>query len=181
MNYYDLITFFFKVGELKKIKRSGWIRHNIPDPESVADHSFRTAFIAMMFGDVLKVDKLKLVKMALIHDLGEVVVGDITPYDGVEREEKRRKEEEGIRQLLEVVPNGIEYMDLWKEYEEQKSEEAIILKNIDKLEMAIQALEYQGVFPDEDLSEFILEAEKGINIPEMQDLLGEFRKESKNQ
>ena len=180
MNYNEL-ALFHKIGMLKKIKRSGWIRHNIPDPESVADHSFRTAFIAMMLGDALNVDTLKLLKMALIHDMGEVVAGDITPYDGVEREEKRRKEEEGLRQLLEGVPNGNQYMNLWKEYEDQKSGEAKILKNIDKLEMAIQAMEYQEDFPDEDLSEFILEAEKGINIPEIQDLLGEFRRESESQ
>lgn len=180
MNY-DELALFHKIGELKKIKRSGWVRCNIPDPESVADHSFRTAFMAMMLGDVLRVDTLKLMKMALIHDLGEVIAGDITPYDGIERQEKRRKEEEGLRQLLEDLPKGNEYMNLWKEYEDQKSEEAIILKNIDKLEMAAQALEYQEVFPDEDLSEFILEAERGINIPEIRDLLGEFRRESKDQ
>ncbi len=180
MNY-DELALFYKIGELKKIKRSGWVRCNIPDPESVADHTFRTAFIAMMLGDILKVDALKLMKMALIHDLGEVVVGDITPYDGIEREEKRRKEEEGLRQLLWDLPNGNEYMDLWKEYEDQKSDEAMILKNIDKLEMAVQAMEYQEVFPDEDLSEFILEAERGINIPEIRDLFGEFRREGKFQ
>jgi 5'-deoxynucleotidase YfbR-like HD superfamily hydrolase len=178
---YEELVLFHKIGELKKIKRSGWVRCNIPDPESVADHSYRTAFMAMMLGDILKVDTLKLMKMALIHDLGEVMAGDITPYDGIEREEKRRKEEEGLRQLLEGVPNGNEYMGLWKEYEEQKSKEAIILKNIDKLEMAVQALEYQEVFPHEDLSEFILEAQRGINIPEMRDLLGELRRESQNQ
>lgn len=177
---YDKLALFRKIGELKKIKRSGWIRHNIPEPESVADHSFRTAFIAMMLGDVLKVDTLKLIKMALIHDLGEVIAGDITPYDGIVREEKRRKEEEGLRQLLEGVPNGNEYIALWKEYEEQKSEEGIILKNIDKLEMAVQALEYQEVFPHEDLSEFILEAQRQVNIPEIRDMLVEIRRENEH-
>jgi putative hydrolase of HD superfamily len=180
MNYCVLKNFLYKVGELKSIKRSGWVRNKIPNSESVADHSFRTAFMAMILGDALEVDSCKLIKMALIHDLAESITGDITPHDGISREEKQRKEEIGIKQLLKDVPNEQELMDLWIEYEEQKSQESIILKNIDKLEMVIQALEYQKTFPDRDLSEFILGAERELNIPEILDLFKEVRSEDKN-
>lgn len=180
MNYYVLKNFFYKIGELKRIKRSGWVRNKISGSESVADHSFRTAFMAMTLGDMLEVDSCKLIKMALIHDLAESVTGDITPHDGISREEKQRKEEIGIKQLLKGIPNEQEVMDLWIEYEEQKSRVSIILKNIDKLEMAIQALEYQKIFPDRDLSEFILGAEKELNIPEIIDLFKEVRSKEKN-
>jgi len=170
MNYKELLTLFRKVGELKHIQRSGWLRYEIPDSESVADHTFRTAFMAMTLGDVLNLDTQKLMKMALIHDLAEITAGDITPYDGIATIEKRRMEKAGLRELLKDVPNSKAYLDLWIEYEEQKSKEAMILKNIDKLEMAIQAREYQQVFPDKDLSEFILEAGRRINIPEIRAL-----------
>lgn len=181
MNYHGLSTLFHKVGKLKSTKRSGWVRHKVRDPESVADHSYRTAFIAMILGDILKMDTQKLIKMALIHDLAEAVAGDITPHDGLSKEEKHRKEEMGLRQLLKDVPNGNVYLDLWNEYEEQKTREAVILKNIDKLEMATQAREYQQVFPDKDLSEFILEADKYINTTEIRSLFEEVKEEWKNE
>jgi 5'-deoxynucleotidase YfbR-like HD superfamily hydrolase len=173
----ELLPLFHKVGDLKKIKRTGWVRHGIPESESVADHTFRTTLMAMTMGDILEVDSFKLIKMALIHDLAEAIAGDITPHDGISREEKQRIEEMGLKQLLKDVPNGQAFLELWVEYEEQNSREAIILKNIDKLEMALQAGEYQKAFPDKDLSEFILEAHRQINIPEMRGLLEEVRRE----
>ncbi|MEE9151611.1 MAG: HD domain-containing protein [Thermoplasmata archaeon] len=175
MKYDELMVLFHKIGELKRMKRSGWLRHEIQEPESVADHSFRTAFMAMIVGDLMDVNTEKLVKMALIHDLAEVVAGDITPHDGITREDKRKREEEGLRQLLKGVPNGNSYIDLWMEYEEQKSQEARLLRNIDKLEMAIQAAEYQRLYPEKDLSEFISEAKSHIDIHEVGTLLKEIK------
>jgi 5'-deoxynucleotidase YfbR-like HD superfamily hydrolase len=171
MNDTELVELFHKVGELKKINRSGWIRHDIPEPESVADHSFRTAFIAMILGDMLKVDKLKLVKMALIHDLAEVLAGDITPHDGMPMEEKLKREEASIVELLNDLPNGDEYIGLWKEYEEQESREAVVLKNIDIFERALQAAEYHDMFPDKNLSEFIPDCKEQGEVPEIESLL----------
>src|SRR3989339_2211175 len=77
----DLIDFLHKVGQLKGLKRTGWVYKNIPDPESVAEHSFRTAILALVLADELKADKERLVKMALIHDLAESITGDLTPWD----------------------------------------------------------------------------------------------------
>lgn len=173
MNYKELLAFFQKVGELKNIKRSGWLRCEIPNPESVADHTFRTAFMAMILGDILNLNTQKLIKMALIHDLAETVTGDITPYDEITKIEKRKREETGLRELLKDLPNSKIYLNLWIEYEEQKSKEAVILKNIDKLEMAIQAREYQKTFTDKDLSEFTLEADRQISVPEIRVLFEE--------
>jgi len=170
-----LVEFFLEIGMLKKIKRSGWLRKKIPNPESVADHSFRTAIIAMIMGETLNIDVFKLVKMALIHDLAEVQSGDITPYDGIKKEKKRILEEKALRQMLDGISSRQDLLDLWLEYEEQKSKEAKILKNIDRLEMAISALEYQKNYPQKDLSEFILEAERQIDIPEIAELLEEFK------
>ena len=60
----ELITLFHKVGKLKKIKRAGWTRLGISNPESVADHSFRCAFFAMIYGDLMDLDPEKMMKMA---------------------------------------------------------------------------------------------------------------------
>ena len=176
MDSKNLVGLIHKVGELKKVKRAGWLRHEIPEPESVADHTFRTAFLAMILGDGLGVDTLKLMKMALIHDLAEAVAGDITPFDGITREEKHGKEETVFREMLEGISGGQEYLKLWKEYEKQESKEAMILRNLDKLEMAIQAVEYEMAYPDKDLSEFILEADRRIINPEIHKIFEEARK-----
>jgi putative hydrolase of HD superfamily len=175
MDYGELAILFHKIGELKNLKRKGWIRHGISEPESVADHAFRVAFMAMILGDIMKLDSYKLLKMAIIHDLAEIKAGDITPFDSITISEKRRMEKEGLSELLRDVPNLKVYLDLWIEYEEQKSKEAIILKNIDKLEMAFQAKEYQMTLPEKDLSEFIFEAEEFIEIPEIRKLIFEIK------
>ena len=171
MDHENLVILFHKLGKLKTIKRSGWVRCEIPEPESVADHTFRCAFMAMILGDEMEVDTGKLVKMALLHDIAEAVVGDITPHDGITREEKSEKEEEGIEQLLGGLPNSGPYFALWREYEEGKSMEARLAQNIDCLEMAMQAVEYQDIYPDIDLSEFVTNAQEQIDIPGIMELL----------
>ena len=115
----------------------------------------------------MEVDTLKLIKMALVHDVAEAVAGDITPHDGVTREEKSRKEERGLEELLGSVKNNEQYIALWKEYEEGNTLESKIARNIDKLEMALQAIEYQNTYPDKNLSEFIDGARKHMEIPEV--------------
>ena len=55
-NPQDLINFFTKVGQLKKIKRTGWVLRGVQDPESIADHSFRLALMAWIFGQGKKLD-----------------------------------------------------------------------------------------------------------------------------
>ena len=163
----NLVSLFHKIGELKTIKRSGWVRCKIPRAESVADHSYRCAFMAMMLGDMLELDTERLIKMALLHDIAEIVAGDITPYDGVTREEKSRMEERGLEDLLEGIQNSEQYVALWKEYEEGRTMESKVARNIDKLEMALQAREYQRAHPEKNLDEFIEEAERHMEIPEV--------------
>jgi 5'-deoxynucleotidase YfbR-like HD superfamily hydrolase len=175
MNANALSYLFHRVGRLKRLIRSGWLRHNIPEPESVADHSFRTVFMAMMLGDALDVDSEKLLRMAVLHDLAEVNAGDITPHDGISREEKRKLEEEGLRKLLSDISNANSYLGLWQEYEAQESKEARILREIDKLEMALTAVEYQKMSPEKDLYEFIREADSQIESPEIRLLLKEVK------
>ena len=73
----DIIGFNEFVGILKTIERTGWVREKIPHPESVAEHSFRSGMLAMILAKERGVDQLKSMKMALIHDVGESLIGDI--------------------------------------------------------------------------------------------------------
>jgi 5'-deoxynucleotidase YfbR-like HD superfamily hydrolase len=176
---HELISLFHEVGKLKRITRAGWIRVGVPSPESVADHSFRCAFFAMIFGDMLDVDAEKLLKMGLIHDLAEIMVGDITPHEGISEDEKKQRENEAFNKIFQGAPNSEFYLNLWTEYQNQETKEAIMIKNLDKLEMAFQAVEYQEEFPELDLAEFIKEAETQIDLPEVHKLLNDLKKQEK--
>lgn len=173
----ELLELFHKLGDLKTIKRAGIVRMGVPNAESIADHSFRVAIIAMFFSDYLKdIDCQKLIKMALIHDIPETICGDITPHDGISLEEKKKIEKIALAELLSKIPNKDEYIDLWHEYDEGKSHEAKIVQNIDKLEMVIQAGEYQQQYPDKDLTEFFTYGDLKITVPEIRVIFEEIKK-----
>lgn len=144
------------VGQLKFVKRSGWTRFaKIKNVESVSDHSFRMALISTLCLQDLQVDVTKCIKMSLVHDLAESIVGDITPYDGVSKEEKRLREENAITKIGQTLNKemGEIMINLWKEYEDGLTFEAQIVKDLDKYEMIFQAYEYEVKY-QEDLSEF---------------------------
>ena len=92
-------------------------------------------------------DTNRCIKLALIHDLAEAKVGDITPHCGVSDEEKYKLElstMEQIQSMLGQLLAGDEILDLWKEYEEGSTTEAKLLKDLDKIEMILQAQEYEA-------------------------------------
>ena len=72
-----LIKFFITTAASKRLLRTGWVREKIKDPESVAEHSFVLSLMALILADYFGLDKEKLIKMAILHDLGELVTGDI--------------------------------------------------------------------------------------------------------
>ncbi len=132
---------------MKELPRTGWVESGIPEPESVAEHSFRTAVLAMLLADLQGLDSGKAVKMALLHDLAEAVTGDLTPG------EKRRRglayqaeEEKAIDRLLSRLPGDVatSYRALWDELREASSSEAELVARADKVEMLLQASEYEG-------------------------------------
>src|SRR5215210_3864360 len=76
--------FLHRVGRLKTLRRTGWLHCGVPDAEteSVADHAFRTTLLAWLAaGQVPGLDREKVLKLALVHDLAEALAGDPTPYD----------------------------------------------------------------------------------------------------
>jgi len=169
----EILKLIKQAGKLKRLKRTGWQQVGVPNPESVADHTCRVAFISMILAPRLGLDALKLIQMSLVHDLAESIVGDITPHCGISVGKKRRMEEKAFRSLIDNFPNGRSLLDLWIEYEDQKSPEARALKNIDKLEMAIQAEEYRAQFPQKDLDPFITHSASCIDHPEIRKLFEE--------
>lgn len=68
------------------------VNNNVNLPESVADHMYRMSMMSFMIADK-SINKDKLMKICLVHDLAEAIVGDITPHQNVSKEEKRKLEE----------------------------------------------------------------------------------------
>jgi putative hydrolase of HD superfamily len=145
--------------KLKSLPRTGWLRAGIENPESVAAHSWGVAWLCMILCPK-ELDKLKVLEMALIHDLAEVRIGDITPYDGIEVAEKHKMESAAFVEMTEQLGNRQHLRDLWNE----QSAEADFVKQMDKLDMALQAQEYGG------LEEFIDSALKVLIDPEHRQL-----------
>ena len=145
----QILNLFSLAGKLKKIERTGWVtRINIENPESVADHSFRCAVIGMIIGEIKKVDAGKLVKMLLIHDLGESIIGDFDLFAKKKIGENiwKEKETKAVHDILfDNLPETIakNYYDVWIEFGEQKTEVAELAFQIDKLEVLMQAAEYE--------------------------------------
>lgn len=139
-------------GKLKRLPRKGWVVNHVNDPESVADHSMRTAFLALTLCPP-EVNKDKAVKMALIHDVAESIVTDITPFDGVTLDDKYQRENHVWTIISQSLEND-EMQQLWQEMEDGETNEAKYVYQLDKLEMLIQAEEYENLQPDLDLSQF---------------------------
>jgi putative hydrolase of HD superfamily len=142
-----LLDLLVHAGRLKRVKRAGWVQRGVREVESVADHSFRVALVALFMARAdadADVDVDKCVRMALVHDLAECVVGDITPNDGVSDEEKRERESNAMGALTSSCGAvGDEVRALWEEYESGETREARLVKDADKLEMVMQASEYE--------------------------------------
>ncbi|MEO9308460.1 MAG: HD domain-containing protein [Nitrososphaera sp.] len=169
-----LFDFFYLVAELKKVPRSGWKNKvGIEHPESVADHSYGTAVMAMVLSDLHNFDTEKIIKMALLHDLAESITGDFMPGE-ISKENKKTVENDAMKEILSKIPHDVanQYSKLWKEYSELQTKESVLLHDVDKLEMAIQAVKYSSEgFSNEKLRTFLESAKNEIKSKEIHDIL----------
>jgi len=168
----NLIKFLEITGILKRTPRAGWVDVGVYQPESVADHTFRTAFFCMLYADMEALDPLKLLRMALIHDLPEAVIGDLMPSQ--KTAETKENEETTINQILTLLPERQRenYIEVWNEYQEGKTREAKAVRQLEKIEMALQAKEYEKFgSASKSLKRFFKSAEEATVSPELKRLL----------
>ncbi len=206
-NKKNLLDFLINTGKLKRKKRKGWtVLHNIKNSESTAEHIFRVAIAAWVLGYERKIDLNKAIKMALVHDLCEVYAEDETPYDPVlpkdrkkikeiikersrtlyplkEREKKLKRKFQNEFRALKKLTTGLplelkkEMIKLWIEFEHKSTEEGAFVKQLDKMENLLQALEYwkeQGQI-QRDL--WIISAKEWCIDPLLIDILNKIDKE----
>lgn len=167
------IDFLKTAANLKKIHRQGWIdKLSLENPESVADHTYSMAVIGMTVSDLEGYDSEKVLKMILLHDLAESKIGDYTPGQ-ITLEKKKTLENETFLKIIENLPNSIksQYHKIWDEYQENTTPESVIVHQIDKLEMVLQAKLYekQG-HPKEKMQSFIESAKQEITNPKLKEL-----------
>ena len=141
------LDFLRKAERLKDTLRSAYTTSG--RTESVAEHTWRLTLLVITFADELPdVDLLKLLKICILHDLGEAVDGDIPAPLQSSTPSKSAKERMDFLSLVETLPDEVksEFVSLWDEYEEGESPEARVAKALDKLETILQ--HNQGRNPD---------------------------------
>lgn len=165
-----ILYFMHHLQNLKICKRTGWYHHRVPEPESISDHMYRMAVMAILLKED-KVDIRKCVMMALVHDLAEALVGDLTPHCKVDKDEKTRRELDAIHfltyDLLGDTDASNTIFQLWYEYEQRQSLESKLVKDLDCFELCLQAYEYEKTHEIEDLQQFWNGAAPKIQHPQV--------------
>lgn len=142
-----IFDFFHEARKLKEVRRYG--AHKKMKGDSGADHSWRVALMAFILADHLnlKLNKNKLIKIALIHDLPEAICGDIDVVDivnkKISKKEKGEREALAMKKISSGLPGKIkqEIRILWQEYKTKSSQEAKFIRAVDKLETITHLLE----------------------------------------
>ncbi|OJJ52894.1 hypothetical protein ASPSYDRAFT_62552 [Aspergillus sydowii CBS 593.65] len=178
------IPFFHLLSRLKSTKREGWQQAGLSHHgESIADHMYRMSIMTMFCPPSLstRISIPRCIEMALVHDMAECLVGDITPLNtDITKTEKARREEATMLYitgpLLGSIPGGGgssstgaagRMMGLFREYEDNETLEARFVHDVDKLEMVLQTIEYERDL-GRDLDEFYHVLGR-ITLPEMRE------------
>nr|WP_029926731.1 HD domain-containing protein [Ochrobactrum sp. UNC390CL2Tsu3S39] len=134
-----IIQFIQNAERLKSTLRSGHTSQG--RPESTAEHSWRLCLLVTLFDRELgDCDRLKLIKMCIVHDLGEAISGDVPAIHQSADDGRAEREKTDLMTLCAPLPEDLraEIMELWADYSEGKSTEAIFAKGFDKLETMMQ-------------------------------------------
>ncbi|MGN1337160.1 MAG: HD family hydrolase [Candidatus Coprovivens sp.] len=155
----DALRFYYLATELKNLIRKGWdeTHWNITAErrESVAEHVFGTCILAITMKNRTKsnINLDKVLKMLIIHELGEVLIGDITQFQNVTKEEKKEKELKAVKEITKSLPNSEEIVNLYIEFDDGQTEDAKFAYQCDKLEADLQSKYYQDNGNHRDLND----------------------------
>jgi len=137
----DFLQFLDKTQHLKSVLRHSWT-DNIERQESVAEHSWHMTIMAVILESYLenKIDLSRVLRLISIHDMAEIIGGDIPAFEA--NEGKYEKEKKAVREVINTLSpeKQEEILELWEEYEERQTREAIFVKMIDVLDVIFQHL-----------------------------------------
>lgn len=131
---------------LKLLPRTGWLQRGLRNVESIAEHSFGVATLALIVGDLHPgLDRGRLLAIALVHDLAEALIGDLPASASrlFGKEAKHGAERRAMLELFGALPQAEHYLELWEEYSGGASPEARLVKALDRLELLAQAIQYE--------------------------------------
>ncbi|ODR79259.1 phosphohydrolase [Haladaptatus sp. W1] len=131
---------------LKDERRTGWQLREVSDPESVAGHTWGVALLCLQYGNEADIDTDRALRMALVHDLAEAKTGDVATRvndadQRISAAEKDRREREAMADLAPALDPEIR--NLWEEYETRETPESVFVKDMDLVDMCLQALVYE--------------------------------------
>lgn len=143
----EIIAFLQQIEELKSTLRHSWTKKG--RQESSAEHTWRIAVFFLLIYDIYKpaVDPIKTVKMILIHDIPELLHGDIPAWmkhiDGAKFDHHKEREKESAKKIFGRLPTPLqkEYYDLFVEFEDGETKEAKLANALDKIESQLQHLD----------------------------------------
>ncbi len=148
----DFFEFFEHIYRLKRTPRSGFWYYGIKEPETVAEHIFGVSTLTYIFGKLLnqrynfQLDVEKALIMAIIHEIGEALIGDLhlesRQYLGKCVEDAERR---AVEDMTGMLPGEIkeEILSLYNEFEKGETPEAIFVRSMDKVDLLIQAFIYE--------------------------------------
>jgi len=137
-------TFLFEMGHLKQLPRAGWLFLGIPQPESVAEHSFRVGMVGMVLAAIDGADVGRVTALCLMHDAHETRIGDV-PSVGRAYITTAAPEAVTAHQVSGMPGQAAKVMQqLTEEYEATETLESRLAHDADKIETLLQAIEYQA-------------------------------------
>ena len=142
----QLLKLYTRLATLKLLPRAGWLQRGVAQPESVAEHSFGVAALALLVGrEYPALDRGRLLALALLHDMAEALLGDLPASARrlLGADVKHTAERRAAAELFGNLPGGAEYLALWDEYARSASPEARLVKGLDRIELLAQALAYE--------------------------------------
>lgn len=168
---------FAAAASLKSLRRKGWALRGVRDPESVADHSLAVAVLSAALAAARGLDPGRAALIAIVHDIAESVTGDLTPEEKAELGSGRLAalEREALERVLAGAPERVRDVVLraLQEYRDGSSEEGRLVRDVDKLEMALQALLYRDQLGESGVAEFVASALSDVSDPEIRSLIEE--------
>lgn len=181
----NVIEFMKLVSSLKELQRTGWKQHGVTGIiDTTASHTFGVIFLSWLFAKDGHVDTEKVLKLALLHDFVESVIGDLTPEES-ERIDRDRLEESGLNTAEEILPPPLteEVRSLIEEFRKGVSEEARMVRVCDKLETLFQAHFYRRAnrLSEAGFREFFSYAEETCKEGLGRELLDEIQDAAKEQ